>query len=479
MKKKLWLLIIALLILSCDSATTGKHGTSHRLERVSRQLANAEAAQDRSPEGKYYIVAYDHYFCVYLVKDSSLHMEFKLFDGTIENIMSAEDDVELGEIKEIIRDQDDEKREEKARMQSIQGAASGTHRIDRQEGKRRAIRHPTYRLSFSTAREAYENLKTRRANAKSDENDVTDSFGRLRSLKVPHEIVGTGFSPDFKTLFVGLDNGKVLMIDLNSGKKTTLDFGKIVTKPDHFEISKSGKIVLLGDRYMDISKEKMTARDYEVGFDNVRVIFANGEKYIITDSTTGPYSRLGITETSNGKIRRVYPKFSLYSYYRYISAPLHYSLVGILSDNDTIIIDIHKGNSRMYSISLEKEIGAFYGDSKGFSPDNKMLLTSSGNRFVYLWDIASRKRKNTLKIERYLGWLRGTNWVTGIISKNELVILSVESGETVCKVKIEPPDSIKPEDYIESYGYFDYRPSERLLLLKDYRKGYIDAYKIN
>ena len=228
---------------------------------------------------------------------------------------------------------------------------------------------------------------------------------------------------------------------------------------------------------MDITQRKRTARDYVDSDHLIYSAITSDDKYIISYSGFR-FPCLDITETATGKTKYWRPPFSLYSF---ISDLRSASVEGftVLPDDDTIVISIPNGNTRLYSIRQGKEVGAFYGEICGFSPDGKILLTSSGKGAVYLWYIASRKRKKTLKIDHYLGWLSGTNWVAGIINKNELVIKSIETGETICKVKIEPPNNIKTEDYLKSYGYLDYRPSEHLLLLKDYLKGYIDAYKIN
>ena len=148
----------------------------------------------------------------------------------------------------------------------------------------------------------------------------------------------------------------------------------------------------------------------------------------------------------------------------------------VLPDNDTIVVDVRNGNTRLYSLRQEKEIGAFYGDIVGFSPDCKTLVMSSAKGNVSLWDIASRKRKKTLKLKlnRYLSWLHGTDWIASFSSQGELVIQSTETGEFICKEKLNVPADVVLHDYI----FIGYLPSERLLLLGDFRKGYIDAYKI-
>lgn len=378
MKQKTWLLIITLLIVSCDPPQTGKQGASHVLQKVFHQQMPPEKV-DFSADGKYLLTSDGYSIYLWQTKDFTLLKKFTVFNHNDED---------------------------------------------------------------------------RKSN---------NSLGYL---------FGVRFSPDSKSFFVGFKNGKALQIDLNSGKKTVLDFGKKCTESEIFYLSHTGKTLILGDRYMDITQRKKKARDYVKSDHLIYSAITSDEKYIISYSGFR-FPCLDITETATGKTKYWRPPFSLYSFIRDLSSA---SVEGftILPDDDTIAVDVRNGNARLYSLRQEKEIGAFYGDIVGFSPDCKTLVMSSARGNVSLWDTASRKRKKTLKLNRYLSWLHGTDWIASFSSQGELVIQSAETGELICREKINVPANVVLHDYI----FIGYLPSERLILLGDFRKGYIDAYKI-
>jgi WD40 repeat protein len=369
----IWLLIIALLMLSCDSVSTEEHSTLHKLQRVFQRqmsLKNAEFSVD----GKYFLVEDGLRISVWQVKDFTLYRKF-----------------------ELINDKDKDK-----------------------------ISEPKY-------------------------------------------IVGAHFTPDSKSVFVGFKNGKAMMIDLNSGIKSIIDFGTRETDPEIVEISKSGKILVLGARYMDVDHGKRIAHDYGSPKYQTHISITTDDKYIL--SQVGNHSdSLSITETATGNVTRVY----LASFFLFNHPKVDGFL--LLPDNDTIAVYLETGSNRLYSIRQAKEIGAFSRWTVGFFQDCKTMLTSYDGRSVTLWDFASKKKKKTLKLkwESCITWLSGTNWFASLGEPSELVIQSAESGEIICKGKISESYS----RYREGYHYIDYLPTERLLMLGNAKKGYIDVYKL-
>jgi WD40 repeat protein len=380
MKQEICLLIIALLIMSCDSPPIGKQGASHVLQKVFHQQMPPEKV-DFSADGKYLLTSDGYSIYLWRTKDFALLNKFTIFNHN-------------------------------------------------------------------------------EADQKSD-----NSLGYL---------FGVRFSPDSKSFFVGFKNGKALQIELDSGKRTVLEFEKKNTEPEILYLSHTGKILILVNRYMDITQRKRTARDYVKSDHLIYSAITSDDKYIISYSGFR-WPCLDITETATGKTKYWRPPFSLYSFIRDLRSA---SVEGfmILPDDDTIVVDVRNGNTRLYSLRREKEIGAFYGNIVDLSPDCKTLVMSSAKGNVSLWDIASRKRKKTLrlKLNRYLSWLRGTDWIASFSSQGELVIQSTETGELICKEKLNVPADVVLHDFI----FIGYLPSERLLLLGNFRKGYIDAYKI-
>lgn len=310
----------------------------------------------------------------------------------------------------------------------------------------------------------------------------TKDFALLKSLKLlsPKEedllsdegfllMVGAHFTPDAKSVFVGFNNGKALLIDLNSGKKTALDFGKRRTRPEICKISKSGNILVLGDRYMDISRGKRAARHYHQTGSGENTVITSDGKYIVTSYI---WTGLGITETATAKVKGA--NLSMFFLFGLFDNLLVEGFK-VSPDNDSIAVYFRNGNDRLYSISREKEIGAFK-TIYGFSPDGKMVVTSSGGNNVSIWDIAHGKKKKSLKLYQYLGWLRGTDWIASFSEQGELVIQSTETGEIIRKEKLPVPTDV----VLEQYHYIDYNPAERLLVLGNGWQGHycIDIYKI-
>ena len=288
-------------------------------------------------------------------------------------------------------------------------------------------------------------------------------------------MVGAHFTPDAKSVFVGFNNGKALLIDLNSGKKTALDFGKGGRDPEICQISKSGNILVLGNRYMDISRGKRTAHNYYKTGSNEYIAITSDGKYIVTSYI---WTGLDVTETATGKLKGA--NLSMFFLFGLLDKLLVEGFK-VSPDNDSIAVYLRNGNDRLYSISREKEIGAFY-SILGFSPDGKMVVTSSGGDNVAIWDIAHRKKKNSFKLYRYLAWLPGTDWIASFSKQGELVIQSTETGEIICKEKIVCKEKLNaPTDVVlQEYSYIDYNPAERLLMFGNTWKGYyyIDIYKI-
>lgn len=290
-------------------------------------------------------------------------------------------------------------------------------------------------------------------------------------------MIGAHFSPDAYTVFVGFKKGKGLLIDLCSGNKTALDFGKRSTDPEICKISKSGNILVLGDRYMDISRGKRTARDYYQVGSNANTVITSDGKYIVTSYI---WAGLGVTETETAKVKGA--NLGMFFLFGLLDNLL---VVGfkVSPDNDSIAVYLRNGNDRLYSIRREKEIGAFKA-IYGFSPDGKMVVTSSGGDTISIWDIAHRKKKKSLKLYRYLAWLPGTDWIASFSEQGELVIQSTETGEIICKEKLICNEKLSaPIDVVlqeQEYSYIDYNPAERMLMLGNKRKGhyYIDIYKI-
>lgn len=267
----------------------------------------------------------------------------------------------------------------------------------------------------------------------------------------PSSIVGAYFTPDSKSVFAGLNNGTAVTISLDSGDKISHSFGDARSNPRRSAISRSGKILAMDGSYLNTANNQLTNT---LGMEDSGLVITDDDKYVVTGSYH--LSSVKISEIATGKDIRWDPKSFFIE--RGVQS------IDVSPDNDTIAAGLSNGDVRLYSIRQNEEIGNLpqggWSVDVYFSPDGKLLATSSDNKKVKLWDMESQSRKRTWKTDErvnFIKWLRGTPWLAIGTDDGELIIESTEQEETVFKGKVM-------EDRILD---MDYLPAEQLLLLCD------------
>ncbi len=292
---------------------------------------------------------------------------------------------------------------------------------------------------------------------------ITDElFDTIRSKISPRSFVNANFTPDSRSIFAGLDNGTAVMIPLDSGEIIVYSFGDEERNAKHSVMSRSGKILAMDGSYLNTANNQLT---HILGMQDSGLVISNDDKYLVTSSYH--ISTVKISDITTGKEMQWYP-----ASFFIISQKVHD--IDISPDNDTIAAGLSNGDVRLYSIRQNKEIGNLpqggWSVKARFSPDGKMLASSSDNNKVKLWDVASQSRISTWKTDdgpNMIKWLRETHWLAIGTDSGELIIASTEKDETMFK------DRVMEAEILD----MDYLPAERLLLLCD-KEGNISAFKI-
>jgi WD40 repeat protein len=291
--------------------------------------------------------------------------------------------------------------------------------------------------------------------------NILNDDNLLSAKERPHRIVGTCFTPDSKYVYAGLDNGIVLVIDLDSKKKTTYNFGENARYEIKTAFSSSGKILALGANYLNTANNKLihirTAADSGL-------VFTQDEKFLVSSSYR--LRSVHITDISTGGSISWKPS----SFF----GNQNVSSSDVSPDNDIIAAGLRNGDVRLYSIRQTREIGNLSQggiNAKGnFSPDGKLLLSYSDTNKVKLWDVAKQSRERTWMADDRVSsikWLRGTSWIAIGTNSGDLIIGSTDKEETIFKGKIME----------RGITDIDFLPAENLLLICD-SWGNIAAFKI-